>query len=113
MDAGTVIGAAIAALTIIGGLVAWLHKQISQNREDYFDHMGKLEAKLRLTLSAIENDHKDLDKLIAKEYMSSEKTMQMYGIMAQAQDQRMENMGAKLVNIEDKLDTLIMGYNGK
>ena len=74
----------------------------------FYNHITKIEGKLSKCIDEVEEDHTTLDKLIAREYMSTDKTMAMYDLMARAQDQRMQDMNVKLNKIDTKLDTLLM-----
>ena len=78
-------------------VIRWLKNQVDKERVERINLVTK-----------VREDHISLDRLIAKEYMDTTRTMEMYGMMTKHTEERMSDIIKKIDKMDQKLDTIIL-----
>lgn len=87
---GAEISAGVGLVTMLLSGFAWLKHQLDGVRDDCDEQVD-----------AIKQDHSDLVKTLAKEYMDKDNTMQMYSLMNQTTEVRMTGVESAVQDLKN------------
>ena len=87
---GAEISAGVGLVTMLLSGFAWLKHQLDGVRDDCDEQVD-----------AIKQDHSELVKTLAKEYMDKDNTMQMYSLMNQTTEVRMTGVESAVQDLKN------------
>ena len=87
---GAEISAGVGFVTMLLGGFAWLKHQLDGVRDDCDQQVV-----------AVKQDHSELVKTLAKEYMDKDNTMQMYSLMNQTTEVRMTGVESAVQDLKN------------
>ena len=90
--------------TILFFVLKWL----KDRSDDQADEINALISDVNGANEQIRKEHNTLAHLIAKDYMDSEKTMEMYSLMSKATEQKVDAVFKKVDKMADQVDKILL-----
>ena len=89
-------------------IIGWLNSKVDSTNKTLLANLAILTKDVSHAHDEIRKDHNTLSTLLAGSYMDKDNTMQMYGIMSQATEQKVDAVFKKVDTMNDKLDQVLM-----